>query len=68
MVKAKEDRKKIEAINQFCIDQMEISSRLMDKDAEDEYHQGIWVICSKIHGYIVRGSEDMMNNLRRIES
>jgi len=61
-----EDHKKIEAINKFCIEQMKISSSQEDADPEDEYHQGIWIICSKIHGYIIRGPEDIMNNLRLI--
>jgi len=68
MSKEIEDRKKIEAINKFCIEQMAMSSKQEDKNPNDEYHQGIWVICSKIHGYIIRGPEDRMNNLRLIKA
>jgi len=68
MSKETEEQKKLHAIAKFCLEQMAISNKQQDKNPDDEYHQGIWVICSKIHGYIIRGSEDRMNNLRLIQA
>lgn len=58
-----EDRKKIEMINQFCLDQMEISDKF-----NSDYHEGIGLVCSKIHGFIIRTTKDEMKNLSLLKT
>ena len=76
-----EDREKIERINNYCIEQMQAASKEQHKLApngdlhtgEDqeayEYYSGIWLVCSKIHGFIIRTIKDAdeMGKLKIVE-
>lgn len=54
------DMEMIKRINRYCLEQKKESA-----DFHDEYHEGIWLMCSYIHKFIVTDGKDKLEIVKR---